>query len=181
MFECARIKQKPFILGINNQYISLTNKDEWSLVMNLQERVMEFITSEWVTSKELAKLIANKYREDFEKSPYSGDLSALSMALGPALYALARRNRIEHDGTEWPATKHWRRVEPKERTSVQDVAKALTQLNLAKDEEQAIRMLAARTIREHQDEFKILVQKALRLSQESMKIGKEILGLHNAE
>lgn len=145
--------------------------------MNLQERVMEIITTDWITSRELAVIIAEKYPDDFKKEPYSGDVKALSMALGPSLYALANRGRIEHDGTEWPAIKHWRRVRPKESISVDDVAEALITLNLAKDKEQAIRMLAARAISGNEPEFEELVKEASRIREETKKIGERLLGL----
>lgn len=149
--------------------------------MKLQERIMDIIANDWITSRELAKIIAQKYPEDFKKPPYSGDISALSMALGPSLYALANRGRIEHDGTKWPAPKRWRRVEPKEKISVHDVAEALTKLHLATDKDQAIRMLAARTIREHREEFGVLIEEVSKVSEEIMKIGKKMLGLEKGE
>lgn len=145
--------------------------------MNLQEPVMEIITTDWITSRELAKIIAEKYPEDFEGQPYSGDVTALSMALGPVLYALSNRGRIEHDGTEWPAIKRWRRVQPKEPISVDDVAEALILLHWAKDKEQAIRMLAARTIRDNKIEFEEMMKEASRIREESTKIGRKVLGL----
>ena len=145
--------------------------------MNLQERIMEIITNDWITSRELAKIIAKKYPEDFQKQPYSGDISALSMALGPALYALSNRGFIKHDETKWPAIKRWKRVQWKLPVSVDDAAQALVLLHLAKDKNQGIRMLAARTIRENKDEFKQLVKEASRISEESMKLGKKMLGI----
>lgn len=138
---------------------------------------MEVMPDEWVTSKELAKTIAKKYPEDFRKPPYRGDLSAFSMALGPSLYALANQGRIKHDGTKWPAIKRWRRVEPKEQISVDEVAEALTKLHLATDKNQGIRMLAARIVRERPEEFAELVREASKVSEESMKIGRKILGV----
>ena len=143
----------------------------------MQEYIMEIIGQDWITSRELAKIIARKYPEDFKKKPYRGDVAALSMALGPSLYALANRGKIEHDGTEWPAVKRWRRVQPKESISVDSAAEALTMLHWAKDKDQAIRMLAARTIREHKSEFEELIRKASRISEEGTKIGKKMLGL----
>ena len=145
--------------------------------MSLQRCVMEIINSEWVTSRKLAEIIAKKHPEIFKAEPYNGDITALSMALGPVLYALARKGLVEHDGTEWPATKRWRRVLSKEHVSVNDVAEALIKLHLATDENQAVRMLAARTIREHESEFKELIKQAIKISEESMKIGKKLLGL----
>lgn len=145
--------------------------------MNLQEQIMEIISTDWVTSRELAEVIAHKFPDDFKKQSYGGNIAALSMALGPVLYALANRGSIEHDGTKWPETKHWRRIEPKERISVHDVAEALIRLHLATDNDQATRMLAARTVREHESDFKILIQEASRVSTESLRIGKKILGL----
>ena len=144
--------------------------------MNVQKRIMEIITNDWITSRELAIIIAKKYPDDFKKEPYSGDTKALSMALGPSLYALANRGRIEHDGTEWPATKRWRRAQPKESISVDDVTEALIMLHLAKDKEQAIRMLAARTIRDNEVEFKELIEEASRITKEAKRIGERLLG-----
>lgn len=149
--------------------------------MDLQEHVMWIIDTNWTTSRELAVIIAQKYPEEFKKPPYSGVIPALSMALGPALYALSKQGRIEHDGTKWPATKRWRRVGPKEGISVDNAAEALMKLHSAADKNQAIRMLAARTIREHKDEFRVLIQDASRVSEESMKIRKRMLGIEKEE
>jgi len=145
--------------------------------INLQKIVMDFIGCEWTTSKELAESIAIKYPEDFKKPPFHGDVSALSMALGPSLYALANRGMIEHNGTQWPATKRWRKVQSKEKISVNVAAEALIKLHLAVDHAQAIRMLAARALREHEAEFEELIKQAQSISEESIKIGKRMLGL----
>ena len=145
--------------------------------MELQKRVMEIIGRNWTTSRKLAKIIAKKFPEEFKSGPYQRDITALSMALGPSLYALANRGLIEHDETQWPAIKHWRRVQQKEPISVDDAAQVLITLHFAKDKDQAIRMLAARTIREHKDEFKKLIDEASRINEESKKIGKKLLGI----
>jgi len=143
----------------------------------LQKYVMEVIDSEWITSRKLAERIARKHPEVFKAKPYNGDITALSMALGPVLYALARRGLIEHDGAEWPKIKRWRRIVSKGHISVNEVAKALVNLHYAADENQAIRLLAARAVREHESEFRKLVKQASRLSEESAKIAKKMLGL----
>lgn len=150
-------------------------------VMELQKPVMEIITGDWTTSKALAKVIADNYPEEFKEAPYLGDLSTLSMALGPVLWALRNQGLIEDDGTKWPATKRWRRTIPKESISVDDVAEALVKLHHAKDKDQAIRMLAARTVRERRKEFKDLIDDASRISEEAMTIGKKMLGLEEQE
>lgn len=145
--------------------------------MNLQEEVMRLITSDWVTSKELAELIAEKNPEEFKKEPYLGDISNLSKALGPVLWALRNQGRIADDGTKYPGTKRWKRLESIDKISVGDAAKALVKLNLATDESQAIRMLASRTIRDHREEFERLVQDAFRVNEEALRIGRQMLGI----
>ena len=146
--------------------------------MKLQKFIKEVIGTEWTTSRDLAEIFAKKYPEELKKK-YHGKISALSMALGPSLYALGNLGLIENDGTEWPATKSWRRVRvhPREPISVDDVAKALIKLHLATDKAQAIRMLAARTIRENRAQFKEWIEEVSRINEESTKIGKKLLGL----
>jgi len=68
-------------------------------------------------------------------------------------------------------------MQPKESISVDDAAEALIMLHLAKDKDQAIRMLAARTIRENKDAFEELIKHASRISEERMKIRKRLLGI----
>lgn len=145
--------------------------------MNLQKCVMEIISKEWIDSKDLAGIIAQKYPEEFKKKPYQGNISALSMALGPSLHALRNKGLIKDDGTEWPANKRWRRVESKELISVDDAAQALITVQYAKDKDQAIRMLAARTIREHKEEFEELIKEISRINEDNRRIGKKLLGI----
>jgi hypothetical protein len=148
--------------------------------MDLQKVVMEIMGSDWTTSRKLAKTIAEHYPEDFEKYPYNGQISNLSMALGPSLIALANQGLVEHDGTKWPGIKTWRRVISKTELSVDDVAAALVTIHLAKDVQQGIRMLAARTVREH-PELKNEIEKATKISDESSQIGRKILGIDSSK
>jgi len=145
--------------------------------MDLQKYIMEIIGPEWTTSRKLAEIIAERYPAEFKKAPYDGEVTRLSMALGPSLYALVRQGLIEHDGTKWPEIKSWKRVQAKGDLSPNDVAAALVALHLAKDVDQGIRMLAARAVKEHGPEFKELIKKVSEISDASMKIGKKLLGL----
>lgn len=138
---------------------------------------MEIIGPNWTTSRKLAETIAERYSKEFNKAPYNGEMTVLSMALGPSLYALFRQGLIEHDGTKWPDTKEWKRVQSEGYLSIDDVASALVALNQAKDVDQGIRMLAARAVREHQPEYKELLPQVSKISDEGMKITKKLLGL----
>ena len=145
--------------------------------MNLQKCIMEIIGPEWTTSRKLAEIIAERYPVEFKKTPYDGEVTRLSMALGPSLYALVRQGLIEHDGTKWPEVKNWKRVQAKGDLSPNDVAAALVALHLAKDIDQGIRMLAARAVKEHGPEFKELIGQVSEISDASMRIGKKLLGI----
>lgn len=138
---------------------------------------MEIIGPDWTTSKKLAETIAERYSKEFNKAPYNGEITVLSMALGPSLYALSRQGLVQHDGTKWPDIKKWKRVQSEGYLSVDDVASALVALHEAKDVDQGIRMLAARAVKEHQIEYKELVPQVSKLSDEGMKIAKKLLGL----
>ena len=62
--------------------------------MNLQEEVLALIKDEWITGKELAEQIAVKNPEEFEKEPYLGNISTLTKALGPVLWALRNQKKM---------------------------------------------------------------------------------------
>lgn len=146
--------------------------------MNLRKYVLQILSTKWTTTDELAEVLSSEFPSEimFERD-YMGNKKSLSQALGPTLYGLKNAGLVEDDGTEWPATKHWKRVQPKEQISVDKAAEALIMLHWTKDKEQAIRMLAARTIREHPAEFKELIEKVTRIREESKRIGRKVLGL----
>jgi hypothetical protein len=145
--------------------------------MKLQKYIMEIIGPNWTTSKKLAEIIAERYPEEFNKAPYNGEITVLSMALGPSLYALFRQGVVKHDGVKWPDIKNWKRVQSEGYLSADDVASALVALHQAKDVDQGIRMLAARAVKDHQNEYKELLPQVSKISDEGMKIAKKLLGL----
>lgn len=146
--------------------------------MNLQDEVMKFVKIDsWITGRELAEQIALKYPEDFRKKPYLGDISIFTKALGSVLTSLRKQKRIIDDSTPYPGAKRWKRAEADDNITVEDAARALVKLNLANDENQAVRMLASRTVRENTPEFEALIKDANRVSEEALRIGKQMLGI----
>jgi len=143
----------------------------------LQKCIMEIIGPDWTTSKKLAESISDRYNKEFNKAPYNGEITVLSMALGPSLHALCRQGLVKHDGAKWPEVKKWKRAQSEGSLSVDDVASALVSLHMAKDIDQGIRMLAARAVKEHQPQYKELLPQVSKLSEEGLRITKKLLGL----
>lgn len=151
--------------------------------MNLKKYVLEVLSTEWTTTDELAKMLSAKFPEEimFEKD-YGSDEKALSKALGPTLYGLKNQGFVEDDLTKWPETKKWRRMEKEERTSLDVVVKALMLLGYAQNENQALRILALRAIRENGEDYKKIIEEAKRIEETKKKLLKTALGTReNAE
>lgn len=153
--------------------------------MNLQEEVLKIVKNDvWLTGRTIAEQIALKFPEEF-KTKYGADISLFTRALGSVLNSLRNQKRIFDDGTPYPGTKKWKKVESElevksergECITVEDVARALVKLGLANDEAQGVRMLASRTVREHSSEYESLTEKANKISDEASKIGRQMLGL----
>jgi hypothetical protein len=145
--------------------------------MDLKKYVLEVLSTEWTTTDQLAEMLSVKFPNEimFEKD-YGSNEKTLSKALGPTLYGLKNRGLVEDDLAKWPETKRWRRIEKEERTSLDVVIKALTLLGYAQNENQALRILALRAIRENVDDYKKIIEEAKKIEETKKKLLKTALG-----
>lgn len=145
--------------------------------MNLRRYVLETLSTQWTKSDKLAEILSVKFPHEimFEKD-YRGDKKLLSKALGPTLWGLENNGFIEDDGTEWPGKKRWRKIQKEERTSLNTVIESLLQLNYAQNENQALRILALRAIRENSDDYERLVEEAKKIEETKKRLLKIAIG-----
>lgn len=146
-------------------------------MLNLKKYILEILSTEWTTTNELAEIMSVKFPNEimFEKD-YRADKKALSQALGPTLWALKNNRFVEHDGTKWPGKKRWRKIQKKERISLDAVIESLTLLNYAQNESQALRILAIRAIRENPKDYEKLVEEAKKIEEAKKRLLKIAIG-----
>lgn len=146
-------------------------------MLNLRKYVLEILSTEWTTTDELAEMLSVKFPSEimFEKD-YRGDKKALSQALGPTLWALKNNGLVGDDGTKWPGKKRWCKIQREERTSLNSVVESLIQLNYAQNENQALRILALRAIRENPDDYEKLVEEAKKIEETKKRLLKKAIG-----
>lgn len=146
-------------------------------MLNLRKYVLEILSTEWTRSGELAEILSVKFPNEimFEKD-YRGDTNLLSQALGPTLWGLKNDGLIEDDGTKWPGKKRWRKVQREEGISLNKVIKSLIDLNYVQNENQALRILALRAIRENPDNYEKLVQEAEKIEETRKRLLKIAIG-----
>ena len=153
-------------------YVHLTKEYD---MLELRKHVLEILSTEWTTTDELAEILSVKFPSEimFERD-YKGDKKVLSQALGPTLWALSNDGFVEDDGSVWK--KRWRKVEKEERTSVDAVVESLVQLNYAQNENQALRILAIRAIRENPEDYEKLVEEAKKIEETKKRLLKIAIG-----
>lgn len=146
-------------------------------MLKLREFVLEILSTEWTATDELAEILSVKFPNEimFDKD-YKGDKMILSKALGPTLWAMSNDGFVEDDGTKWPEKKRWRRMGKEEQTSVDAVMKSLIQLNYAQNENQALRILAMRAIRENPEDYEKLVEEAKNIEETKKRLLKIAIG-----
>lgn len=145
--------------------------------MNLSKYVLEILPTEWTTTDELAEILSVKFPIEigFEKDYF--DKTTLSQALGPTLWALKNKGLVEDDGTKWPAKKRWKKVRSEEERPLLDlVIKSLMELNYAQNENQALRILALRAIRENPGDYKKIMEEAGNIEETRKRLLKIAIG-----
>jgi len=145
--------------------------------MNLRKHVLEVLSTEWTTTDELADILRVKFPDEirFEKD-YGGDKKRLSQALGPTCWGLRNVGLIEDDGTKWPGTKRWRRIAKEEQTSLDVVINSLIELDLAANENQALRILGMRAIQEFPADYEKIVEEATKIRETKRRLAKIAIG-----
>lgn len=145
--------------------------------MNLRRYVLEILPREWTTTEELAEILSVQFPKEimFERD-YRGDKKFLSQALGPTLYGLRNAGFVEDDGTRWPETKRWCKIAKEEHTSLDTIIKSFIELNFAQNENQALRILAIRAIRENPDDYKKLIEEATSMEETKKRLIKIAIG-----
>lgn len=145
--------------------------------MNLKKYVLEILPTEWTTTNEMSEMLSVKFANEimFEKD-YRGDKKLLSQALGPTLFGLKNQGLVEDNGTKWPGVKRWRKIEKEEHTSIDTVIKSLIMLGYAQNENQALRILALRTVRENRDDYSKIVDEANKIEETKKRLLKTAIG-----
>jgi hypothetical protein len=145
--------------------------------MDLKKHILEVLSTDWTPTDEIADILSVKFPNEisFDKD-YRGDKKALSQALGPTLHGMKNQALVEDDGTKWPGVKKWRRIEKDENISVDVVVKSLMMLGYSQSENQALRILAMRAIRENPEDYKKIVEEAKKIEETKKKLLKKALG-----
>lgn len=170
-----------YLTILTRKLINLLNltvlQDSKVIALNLRKYVLEVLSTEWTTTEELAEILSANFSNGIMfKTDYRNDKRVLSSALGPTLYGLRNEGLVEHDGTAWPKTKRWRIIAKEEQTSLGTVVKSLMQMGYAQNENQALRILALRAIRENPDDYKQLVEEATKMEETKKRLVKIVIG-----
>jgi hypothetical protein len=145
--------------------------------MDLKKYVLEVLSTELTSSDEIAHILSVKFPSEIKfADDYGNDEKRLSKALGPTLYGMKNQGLVEDDGTKYPDAKKWRRVEQKEHTSIDNVVQSLIMLGYAQSENQALRILALRAVRENPDDYKKVVEEAKKMEETRKKLLKTAIG-----
>ena len=89
---------------------------------------------------------------------------------------MRNKGLVEDDGTKWPERKRWRRIEKEGHTSLDAALEALIQLNYAQNENQAVRILALRAVRENPQDIRKLIQEAKKIEETKKRLLKIAIG-----
>jgi len=146
--------------------------------MDLKKYALEVLSTEFTSTNEIAEMLAAKFPNEimFERD-YGSDKKTLSQALGPTLHGLKNQGLVEDDGKKWPNVKKWRRIEKKEgSTTIDEVVHALILLGYGKNENQALRILAMRAIKDNPDDYETIVEEASKIEETKRKLLKTIIG-----
>jgi hypothetical protein len=146
--------------------------------VDLKKYVMEVLSTDLTSSDEIAQMLIVKFPTEIKfAEDYGSDRKTLSKAIGPTLYGLKNQGLVEDDGTKWPDAKKWRRLEKEERISINNVLKSLIMLGYAQSENQALRILALRAVRENPNDYKKVVDEAKKMEETRKKLLKTAIGI----